>query len=196
MKTRKNTSKRRNALDGPFTAIARAQARSWDINIVPSGSTLATDGNTIYFPWNSDDIDTIPLNVLHGYLDHETGHIAEEREHRDAGRETPLELTKSLRNITKRMLLNVYEDIRMELKRGRIYPGVAANLKAANEYSVDTFQRRFSDTSEMKKARTKPSRRKVARFAQFRRPMESPTAATKTGVAARNGTRPTSSART
>jgi len=146
------TNARRNALDGPFTAIARAQSRSWKVNIVASGSVLATDGNTIYFPWNSDDIDTIPFNVLNGYLDHEVGHIAEEREHAIDGRETPLEIAKRQTNITKRMLLNVYEDIRMEIKRGKIYPGVAANLKASNEHSVGTFIKRFGDGDGMEKA--------------------------------------------
>lgn len=142
MKTSKQA--RRTSLEGAFTAIARAQSKHWGVQIVASGSELCTDGKVIYFPWNADDIDSVPFQVLNGYLDHEVGHIAEEAEHREAGKRTPLDIMRASRNPTKSMLLNVFEDIRMEIKRGHLYPGVASNLHAANIYSVDTFRKRFS----------------------------------------------------
>lgn len=141
MKTKKHA--RRTSLEGAFTAIARAQSKHWGIQIVASGSQLSTDGKVIYFPWNADDIDGIPFPVLNGYLDHEVGHIAEEAEHNAEDRITPLTLMRKSRNPTKSMLLNVFEDIRMEIKRGKLYPGVASNLHAANLHSVETFRKRF-----------------------------------------------------
>lgn len=143
--TKKSGKSRRARLEGPFTAIARAQSKHWGVTIQASGASLCTDGEVIKFPWNGDDIETIPFQVLNGYLDHEVGHVAEEREHRAAGKTTPMDLMRAQKNITKRMLLNVFEDIRMELKRGRLYPGVQDNLKATNKHSVETFQKRFGE---------------------------------------------------
>ena len=143
--TKKSGKSRRARLEGPFTAIARAQSKHWGVTIQASGAALCTDGEVIKFPWNGDDIETIPFQVLNGYLDHEVGHVAEEREHRSAGKTTPMELMRAQTNVTKRMLLNVFEDIRMELKRGRLYPGVQDNLKATNQHSVETFQKRFGE---------------------------------------------------
>ncbi len=141
---KQNRSHRQTSLEGAFTAIARAQSKHWGLNIVASGSGLCTDGETITFPWNADDIDSIPFQVLNGYLDHETGHVAEEREHRSAGRTTPMEILRKSPSKTRSMLLNVFEDIRMEIKRGREYPGVQTNLHAANLYSVKKFRTKFA----------------------------------------------------
>lgn len=128
----------RNRLEGPFTAIARAMADKQDIVIQASGTELATDGQVIRFPWNADDIDTIPFPVLNGYLDHEVGHIVEERRHAEAGRERPLQLMKRLAgDKTMQLLINVYEDIRMEIRAGDRHIGVGQNLNAANLYAVE-----------------------------------------------------------
>jgi cobalamin biosynthesis protein CobT len=136
MKHRTKTSETRARLEGAFTAIARGMADKHDIVIRASGTALCTDGQTITFPWNADDIDSIPFDVLNGYLDHEVGHIVEERKHRQAGRETPLQVMKRQPK-TMQMLMNVFEDIRMEIAWGRDYIGVAQNLHAANLYSVE-----------------------------------------------------------
>lgn len=135
-----NDTQRR--LLGPFTALARTMSEKWDIVIRASGAALYTDGKTIVFPWNADDIDTIPFAVLHGYLDHEVGHIRAEREHKAATRETPLTIMKRLDNATLKMLLNVYEDIRMEIQFGSEYIGVAENLAAAMDHCTDMFEKR------------------------------------------------------
>lgn len=141
---KKNHSRRQTSLEGAFTAIARAQSKHWGVQIVASGSELSTDGDTIYFPWNADDIKGISFQVLNGYLDHEVGHVAEESEHRSVGQTTPLTLMRRNRNATKGMLFNVFEDIRMEIKRGHLYPGVSTNLHAANLYSVKKFRSKFA----------------------------------------------------
>lgn len=145
MKTRNKTNPVMSRLEGPFTAIARAMSEKWDIRILASGTELSTDGDTIRFPWNADDIDAIPFAVLNGYLDHEVGHIREERSHREAGRETPLAIMRRQKNTTMKMLINVFEDIRMEIKYGVDYVGVAQNLHAANLHSVDLFRKRYGD---------------------------------------------------
>jgi cobalamin biosynthesis protein CobT len=138
----KRFSDTRARLEGPFTAIARAMSDKWDVVIKASGTELCTDGDIIKFPWNADDIDALPFAVLNGYLDHEVGHIVEERKHREAGRETPLQVMRGLKNPTLKMLLNVFEDIRMEIAFGADYIGVGENLRAANIHSVELFERR------------------------------------------------------
>lgn len=133
----------RKQLEGPFTAIARAMSKHWKVRIEPSGTELKTDGEVIRFPWNADDIDSIPFQVLNGYLDHEVGHIAEEREHRDAEQVTPLTiLNRDAKTKALKLLFNAFEDIRMEIKRSRMYPGVAENLAASQLHSVARLQAR------------------------------------------------------
>jgi cobalamin biosynthesis protein CobT len=144
--TTKRFSDTRARLEGPFTAIARAMSDKWDVVIKASGTELCTDGDIIKFPWNADDIDALPFAVLNGYLDHEVGHIVEERKHKEQGRETPLQVMRRLKNPTLKMLLNVFEDIRMEIAFAQDYIGVGENLRAANVHSVELFERRHGGT--------------------------------------------------
>lgn len=126
----------RTTLEGPFTAIARVMAQRWKINIVGRGLCPRTDGNTIFFPWNVDNIDSIPFQVLNGWLDHEVGHIIEERVHEERGDESPLTLLRSIPNPAIRLLMNGLEDVRMERERSVEWPGVAENLRAAFLYTA------------------------------------------------------------
>jgi cobalamin biosynthesis protein CobT len=139
LSTRARGSVARKQLEGPFTAIARATSKRWDVQITASGTVPKTDGKVIAFPWNADDIDTIPFEVLNGYLDHEVGHIVEEREHEAARRATPFTILNAEPKKARRLLFNAFEDIRMELKRGKLYPGVAENLAAANVHSARSY---------------------------------------------------------
>ena len=148
MKTRRSSKARsglQTALEGAFTKIARAQSKVWGVNIVPSGTKVATDGNTIYMPWNSDDLKDIPFDVLNGYLDHEVGHVCAEREHKEAGRPTPMDRLRETTNPTVRAILNILEDIRIERQRGRVFPGVESNLRAANLRSVENWRKRVAE---------------------------------------------------
>lgn len=132
----------RKSLEGPFTAIARATSKKWDVQVVPGGTRCETDGKRILFPWNIDQIESIDFAVLNGYLDHEVGHIVEEREHREAGRRTPLEIVRAEPMKSKNLLFNAFEDVRMEMRRAAEYIGVAQNLAAANVHSAQKIAAR------------------------------------------------------
>jgi len=130
-----------------FTNIARAMSRNWQVNVVPSGYECCTDGDTIKYPFNADHLKDADQKVLHGLLDHETAHVADERDHADAGQITPLQLCRKCRTNREKMLLNVFEDIRIEHKYSARYPGMAENLAAANLNSVRQYQQK-SDHSK------------------------------------------------
>lgn len=129
-------------LESPFQSIARTMSEKWDINIVACGTGPSTDGENINFPWNMDKITTIPFQVLNGWLDHEVGHIREERRHKDEGRKTPLQLAQSvIKDTTLTWMMNVFEDIRLEIQYGSEYFGVAENLSAIYLHSIEAFKK-------------------------------------------------------
>jgi len=119
-------------LTGPFTRIARAMSQEWNVRIVPSGATCSTDGEAIRIPFTADLLPEDKRQILHGMLDHEVCHVAEERRHRKMSRQTPFELLKELKDKRERLLLNVVEDIRIEHRYSAQYVGVAQNLAALN----------------------------------------------------------------
>jgi Mg-chelatase subunit ChlD len=123
-------------LAGPFTAIARAMARQWHIEVIPHGFRCDTDGNVIHIPFTADYLPAAQRHLLHGLLDHEVCHLLEERDAKSRGEETPLEILQAEPDPVMRMLFNVFEDIRIESKWEVHYPGVAENLRALNEHGV------------------------------------------------------------
>jgi len=137
-----------NKLIGTFEKLARAMTSRHDINVVPS-SACATNGRTIYYPNNADSLDKATRKALHGWLDHEVGHICEEDAHRDVGRETPLEVLKQLRTTKEAMFLNVFEDIRMEVKKSKELIGVAENLQASALGSAEILAARYEDAENL-----------------------------------------------
>ncbi len=132
------------ALNGPFTKIARAMSANWGIRIVPSGTKCSTDGhNVIHIPYTADYLPAEMRQVLHGHLDHEVCHVAEEKRHAENDKITPMTLIKSEKISTMRMLFNVFEDIRIETRYSEIYPGVGENLDAGNRRSAEEWQRKI-----------------------------------------------------
>lgn len=119
-------------LAGPFTRIARAMSSEWRVHIVPSGARCDTDGEVIHIPFTSDYLPSEMRQVLHGLLDHEVCHVAEERRHREAARKTPIQLLNAESDRRARLLFNVVEDVRIEKRYSRQYVGVAQNIAALN----------------------------------------------------------------
>jgi len=142
-----------NSLLGPFQKIARAMSRNWNVQVVPSGYDCSTDGEVIKYPFNADYLDGANQKVLHGLLDHEVAHVAEEREHTEAGQRTPLKIMRDCKSTKERMLLNVFEDIRIEHKYSAKYKGVSENLHEANVNSVDLFKKRHGIDGETSKGK-------------------------------------------
>lgn len=73
-------------------------------------------------PGSMDDTVVLPNNpnqlLIWGYLAHETGHV----------RESDFALFDSIENRFRKRLLNTVEDIRIELRMIRLFPGVACDL--------------------------------------------------------------------
>lgn len=128
-------------LAGPFTRIARAMSAEWGVRIVPSGSTCDTDGETIRIPFTADYLPLEMRQALHGLLDHEVCHVAEERRHRKKSRMTPVEMLRDESDTRVQLLINVVEDVRIEKRYSAQYVGVAQNLavcgiKAASDWAA------------------------------------------------------------
>lgn len=119
-------------LTGPFTRIARAMSSAWNVRIVPTGSRCETDGETIRIPFTADYLPSEMRQVLHGMLDHEVCHVAEERRHKEARRVAPIEVLRAETDKRLQLLLNVVEDVRIEKRYSVQYVGVAQNLAALN----------------------------------------------------------------
>lgn len=131
-------------LIGPMTAIAKAMSRNYNVRIEPSGFECCTDGNVIKYPFNVDHLQEADQKVVHGILDHEIAHIDEERLHLAAEQEHPLAILRRQRTKRHELFLNIFEDIRIESKKSKEYPGVAENLAAANKNSVKLFRKKHS----------------------------------------------------
>lgn len=119
-------------LTGPFTKIARTMSAQWNVRIVPSGAECNTDGETISIPFTADYLPYEKRKCLHGMLDHELCHVMEERRHKENGKESPVKLFQKEKNPVIKMLMNVFEDIRIEILYEKQYKGVAENLRENN----------------------------------------------------------------
>lgn len=124
-------------LVGPFTAIARAMSNQWNVRIVPSGSECKTDGETIWIPFTADLLSEEKRDSLHGHLDHEIAHVAEEVRHKELGLFTYMQRVEKIEDKRLRLLMNTFEDVRIEHRYSAIYPGMAEHLHAANVDSVE-----------------------------------------------------------
>lgn len=142
MTTKHHTSATARHMEGPLARIARAISRNWDVEVRFTGTKCATDGKVIYLPYNAEYLGDDKKQLIHGNLDHETAHVAEEREAAEAGRPGPIAIMRAEHNATTRMLFNAFEDVRIENKYAAQYPGVAENLAAINRQSVDMFHAR------------------------------------------------------
>ena len=125
------------SLEGRFGKIARLFSRNYGVTVRMAGTACCTTADgTIWIPANSDDLKEEDKDILEGMLDHEVWHQREEqkaKEKRAAGvSETswpaPMAVFKATKNGRERLLLNVFEDIRIEADARKSYVGVADNL--------------------------------------------------------------------
>ena len=132
-------------LAGPFTRIARAMSSEWNVRIVPSGAKCDTDGETIRIPFTADYLPREMRQVLHGMLDHEVCHVAEERRHKKALRPSPVAILRAETDARLQLLLNVVEDVRIEHRYSKQYVGVAQNLAALNLQAANDLAIKMDD---------------------------------------------------
>lgn len=143
MKKIKDTSQARRLLK-TLGCVVRAFARSNNIEVVFSGGQCFTDGEKVYLPATEEHLTPEGARVLHGMADHETAHCIEEGT--QGGRKTALQILKEMKDGSipkaRRFFFNVFEDIRIEEKYSKSYPGVAENLRASNAHAVDLLRQR------------------------------------------------------
>lgn len=142
-------------------------SRNYGVTVRFAGTGASTDGKTINLPANADHLSDAGQRKLHGLLDHERGHVVEEVEAEDirAGRlplpvcaiapdysdrrafQSPMALMRSLPTKTERLMLNVFEDIRIERKLSVQEPGTAENLNWLNRDAIDAYRARGREMS-------------------------------------------------
>lgn len=135
-------------LSGPFTKIARTMSAQWHVRIVPSGSSCSTDGDVIHIPFTADYLPYDKRKILHGMLDHEVCHVSEERRHKENGRPSPVKLFQEEKNPVIQMLMNIFEDIRIEILYEQQYIGVAENLRSNNVEAAKTWAKEHEERIE------------------------------------------------
>ncbi|QMI49679.1 VWA domain-containing protein [Burkholderia sp. MBR-1] len=101
--------------------VARILAGRYNLELVvdPHATTARTNGHTLWYPaqWTLAADDDMSV-VMDGAIDHEAaGH----------GRHTNFKIRRSKVAIVSR-LENIFEDIRVETRAGRDWPGIPANL--------------------------------------------------------------------
>jgi cobalamin biosynthesis protein CobT len=122
-------------IQGPLERIAAAMSQNWGVQIEFTGFECCTDGNVIKLPVNSDYLDPEQWKLAHSNLDHEVCHVAEEMEASRLGRVSPLTMMRAAEP-TLKMWFNVFEDIRIEKKYSRKYPGMAENMAYGNVWAA------------------------------------------------------------
>lgn len=126
---------RGGSLEGHWEKIARTFSRSWGIRVVLSGTACHFDGTgTIKIPANADHLKEADQRILEGMLDHEWGHAAEEVEAKEKGHPSIFTVLGRQKSNAMQILVNAFEDIRIETKNGAKYVGVAENLRRMNEF--------------------------------------------------------------
>jgi len=145
-------------LESYFEKIARVFSQQRDVRVVLTGAGCATDGNVIAIPANADYLRDADQRLLEGMIDHEWLHVREEARAKEATRAglrytSPMSVMKAQQGRMERelrspkpdqnliltiaketMLLNAYEDIRIEAGGRADYPGVAENLSRLGSF--------------------------------------------------------------
>lgn len=136
------------ALQTKWERIARIFSRNYDVRVELSGYHCHTDGEgVIRIPANADHLTDDDQQELEGCLDHEWLHVYEEREaklRRDAGAKvrTPMELVR-VAQPRERLFMNVFEDVRIEEKAVKIWPGVAENLDHTMDAEIARNRKKY-----------------------------------------------------
>jgi len=102
--------------------IARILARQYNIEVIFEGDEAKTDGKRIYLPYFTELSQELKED-LQGYCDHETAHI----------KFTDFKVIKEAKGWFTNCLLNAVEDVRIERKMIKEFPGSAFYLNPLKE---------------------------------------------------------------
>ena len=116
-------------------AVARALSRRDGVTVRIEGERAFTDGKTITVPDLGNELDDERATLLYGYLYHETGHC----------RYSDFDVCRDPSQTPElRGLLNLLEDVAVEARMGREYPGCLEILTALNERVLEKRPDPFS----------------------------------------------------
>lgn len=132
-------------LSGHLAKIARSISGQWGVQVIFTGTRCSTNGSVIYLPYNADHLSEGGKRLVHGNLDHETAHVTEEVVSKAAGRPGAIALLRAEPIGAVKMLFNAFEDIRIEAKYAKMYPGVAENLRHINQHAIEAFHARHGE---------------------------------------------------
>jgi len=124
---------------------ARLLSQQFGINVVWRPGECKTDGNTIYLPTLPPDAPDELLEAIHGFLDHETGHVLF----------TDFKALRARNPVptqTQFHCINVIEDIRIESAICGIFPGSAANLRASNDWLMPLIAKNWNSVKQFMRA--------------------------------------------
>lgn len=138
---------------GHFQSLARMFSSKWDVHVRLAGVHPRTDGRVIEIPVNSGDLSEASQACIEGLLDHEVCHVREQQEaaaRQKAGVDciTPQQQMDACKDRTERMMLNFFEDVRIENAAREQWPGVADNLAAAADHYVGVQKARVEGVAE------------------------------------------------
>lgn len=117
--------------------IARMLSDKWGISVIFRADECKTDGRTIYLPVIPKNASQEFLDVVHGYLDHEVGHII----FTEFGKEYPNLDSKT------RYVANALEDARIEAKMRAMWRGCGVNLRRTREFCYERLRQRWGELS-------------------------------------------------
>ena len=124
---------------GRWTSVARTYAETSKINVRLQGHSAYIDlkKGIINMPGAIEYLEGEARKAMEGILDHEVGHAVEERECQEAGWRTPGEILDEIlaaRDVPLKQMFNVFEDLRMERRRGDAHPGIRFNFEVAHRF--------------------------------------------------------------
>lgn len=117
-------------LKNALPIVAAAYGEKFGVKVLIQGQDAFTDGERIVIPTANPD-DPHYQQIAWGYLAHEAAHI----------RHTNFDMVqKASSKPSRKALLNIIEDVRIENELAKDYPGTRRSISQVIEYMVDTQQ--------------------------------------------------------
>ena len=115
----------KTALERALPIVATAYGKQFGVEVVLSGNSARTDGETIVLPMLNNMSEL--KDVLFGYLAHEAAHV----------RDSDFKVIRKCKTPLEKSVLNIIEDIRIELLIQEAFPGTQFTLDAVWTHIVD-----------------------------------------------------------
>lgn len=118
---------RKGSFGATAFAVATGLSGRFGLKVVFGASGASTDGKTIYLPGNPYSTDKRYVQLVEGFLDHETAHVI--YTDMDVWQRAKLRYPGN----AVRAIANAIEDVRIEYRIGRTWPGCQISLDRTSE---------------------------------------------------------------